>query len=1120
MARKGYRQRKSGKNNGNHDVLGITLVVISLFLLLCIAIPPILSIVSRAVFNIMLGVFGIFSYPLCIIVFLLGAFILTKRTFVMSKKAFVCTVLIAVFAMIILQLASTHAFLKERYVDYIADVYTAKYSAGGVILGTVAFGLKTALTEIGCYVIFSLAVVVTVVVLTDLIPRLRSRKGSVVPVAAPKPQKSGFDVKGEPQRVVSVETAPGLFVGTIERAEPPIQTETGRASEIPVKEKRSVTDYSENPVIERNVPQFDGDDKPLSEARFTLYGDSDVIGRQEIEEFGKQQAAETETPVVAEAVDPSENGFAYEAAQAPTPAVEPYERVNADARAVQPKKIVHPVGTSDGRSDKPEIFFPIEKKAELNDEGIENIDDIKARLQKAAKERKMSAQQEGNTQTFRSATETRGASFVVPEYGAPPRAEEDDRIIIPSDTRPQAAQPVVQAQPRFLQSDQSIAQPKAESVEDRFLRSMRQEPVRVESAVEPEPDVEDDIVDAYAMRTMDQPTEEPHEEEDVNPDDIIDGTHSTETPPDGILVGGAENSSRGPSLVLSDEPAVDLSEKHDMTSDIISGGDMSGMYVAVNEEPAAKPTKRQKNNAPLENQITIDGMLKEKAEGTVVMPPKRRKKYNYMPPPIDLLKIYDKNEFTEDELNANAQILESVVSGFLKTQVKVIAIVPGPQVTRYEIEVPSGVPVKSIEARSADIAYELAAVSGIRVEAPIPGKRAVGIEVPVPDSRRSTVGLREIIDSAAFAKAKSPMTFAVGKDLSGDLVLCDLEKVPHLLMAGQTGSGKSAGLNGLIISLLYKSSPDDLRFILVDPKRVEFSKYRGMPHLLFEKIVTEPTEALNSLKWACNEMERRYTILQKYSCSKISEYNALPDVTSGAIEKLPHIVIIIDELANLMQSQVANDIESKISSIAALARAAGIHLIVATQRPSADVITGTIKVNLSSRIAFKVGSQIDSRIILESNGAEALSGQGDMLFYPVDASSARRVQGSFVGGDEVVSVISYLKEHFECDFDEEAEKFVCGSGEGDVGGGGSGGGGNSADPLLPRILALAINSKMISVSVVQRRFSIGYARAARIIDYMEEMGYVGPNTGNNKGRDVLLTREQYIEKFGDDVDDN
>lgn len=1118
MARKGYRQRKSGNNNGNHDVLGITLVVISLFVLLCIAIPPILSIVSRAVFNIMLGVFGIFSYPLCIIVFLLGVFILTKRTFVMSKKAFVCTLLISVFALIILHLASTHAFLRQRYVDYIADVYTAKYSVGGVILGTLAFGLKTVLTEIGCYIIFSVAILITVVVMTDLVARIRARKASVAPAPVVKP-KSGFDVKGEPQRVVSVETAPGLFVGTIERTAPPIQTETGVASEIPVREKRNVTDYAENPVIERDIPRFDGDDRPLSEARFTLYGDSDVINKQEIEEFGKQ-VTEVEPPADASArfdqASAAQNDYvSTEASASSSAVVEPYERVNADARAVQPKKIVHTnSGISEGRSDKPEIYFPIEKKSDLNDEGIENIDDIKARLQKAAKERKHSDFE--SVQTVRTATETRGASFVVPEYGAPP--EPAEQIIIPSNAQPQTQQPIVQ--------------PQAESVEDRFLRAVRQETISVEPPrTEPEPDIADDIVDAYAMRTMDPPEVEESHEPDVNPDDIIDGTHSSGIntvnvePSRNIFVDNSDDDivdgTRGPSLVISDEPAIDLTETHDITSDIIDGGDTTGMYVSADSTPAPKPVKRQKNNGPIENQISIDGMLKEKAEGSVVlMQTKRRKKYNYMPPPIDLLKIYEKNEFTEDELNANAQILESVVGGFLKTQVKVIAIVPGPQVTRYEIEVPSGVPVKSIEARSADIAYELAAVSGIRVEAPIPGKRAIGIEVPVPDSRRSTVGLREIIDSAAFSKAKSPMTFAVGKDLSGGLVLCDLEKVPHLLMAGQTGSGKSAGLNGLIVSLLYKSSPDDLRFILVDPKRVEFSKYRGMPHLLFEKIVTEPTEALNSLKWACNEMERRYTILQKYSCSKISEYNAMPDVTSGAIEKLPHIVIIIDELANLMQSQVANDIESKISSIAALARAAGIHLIVATQRPSADVITGTIKVNLSSRIAFKVGSQIDSRIILESNGAEALSGQGDMLFYPVDASSARRVQGSYVGGDEVVSVISYLKEHYECDFDEDAEKFVCGGGGDGELGGGQGGGGNNADPLLPRILALAINSKMISVSVVQRRFSIGYARAARIIDYMEEMGYVGPNTGNNKGRDVLLTREQYIEKFGDDVDDN
>lgn len=1108
MAQKGYRQKKrNNKKSGNHDVLGITLVVISLFLLLCIAIPPILSVVSRAIFNIILGVFGIVAYPTLIAVFLLGVFILLGRTVPLSKKSVICTVLLIFFGLVILQLASTHAFLRQSYVDYIADVYSAKYSAGGVIFGTIAFGLKSAITEVGCYVVFSVAVVTVVVILTDLVGRIKARKKSTAPVAVVKAPTSGFDRKGEAQRVVSVDTPHGLFIGTIERKAPPIQTETGKASEIPVKEKRTVTDYADKPVMERDEmsERRADDDKPLSEARFTLYGDSDVINRLSAEEFSKQYTkADTQS-------DDKPNA---DAADFPVATPEPYERVSTDAQ-VQPKKIVHACETApqETRAYKHEIYFPIEKKTELNDEGIENVDDIKARLQRATKERKQSDIENAQTPPSRSSADMRGASFIVPEYGKPaPPPAPIMQTIAPSEPPEQI----------IVAADSRQDERRAESVDDRFLRAVMEaksaEPIDVPRAAD------DDIVDAYALRTMDQ--HDIQEQEDVNPDDIIDGTsHQTaQAKPviirtaepivsvDGIIAGKIGDGS----LVISDEPAVDLSETHDITSDIIDGDDLSGMYISAEKaQPVKQSAKRQKANAPLENQITIGEELKKKAEESVItIQTKQRKKYNYTAPPIDLLKQYEKTEASEEELQHNAEILENVVSGFLKTQAHVINIVPSSQVTRYELEVPFGVSVKGIEARSADIAYELAAVSGIRVEAPIPGKRAVGIEVP--NTKKSIVGLREIIDSSIFAKAKSPMTFSVGKDIGGNIVLCDLEKVPHLLIAGQTGSGKSAGLNGLIISMLYKSSPEDLRFILVDPKRVEFSKYRGMPHLLFEKIITEPNEALNALKWAVVEMDRRYTVLQKYSCNKVAEYNGLPDVVNGNLDKLPHIVIIIDELANLMQSSVAGEIENKISSIAALARAAGIHLIVATQRPSADVITGTIKANLTSRIAFRVGDQSNSRIILDTAGAEALAGNGDMLFFPVEANAATRVQGSYVSGEEVVSVVSYIKEHFECDFDEDAEKFVCGAGES---GGGTGGGGNNADPLLPRIVALAINSKQVSTSVIQRRFSIGYARAARIIDNMEDMGYIGPSVSNNKGRDVYITKEQYREKFGADVDD-
>ncbi|MDE7107154.1 MAG: hypothetical protein K2O39_02405 [Clostridiales bacterium] len=481
---------------------------------------------------------------------------------------------------------------------------------------------------------------------------------------------------------------------------------------------------------------------------------------------------------------------------------------------------------------------------------------------------------------------------------------------------------------------------------------------------------------------------------------------------------------------------------------------------------------------------------------------------SYKRPPYDLLKMYWPVDCSQEELQATAETLEKLVSQFLKTQVGVTQIILGPHVTRYELEVPRSASLKSLHMRCADIAKELAVDGGVRIEAPIPGKSAVGIEVP--KGNKSVVGLRELVSSQVFANNKSPLLFSVGMDVGGEPVVCDLEKIPHLLIAGQTGGEISVGLNSLIVSLLYKSGPEDLRFILVDPNRTEFSKFRGMPHLLFEKIVTKPIEALNVLEWAKEEMNRRYTLLQKYECCKIAEYNSMPDVLSGKLHKLPHVVIVIDELANLMQSLLSRKIESNISTIVALARATGIHLIVATRHPSADVITGYLKANFTSRIAYKVLDEMSSRIIIDMTGAEALTGDGDMLFFPQDAFVPKRVQGSFVGDDEVELVVDYLKEKYECDFDKEAEKFVSG-GDGDPDG-------IEADPILPQVIAYVIKKEQISAAIIQRRFAIGYARVARIIDYMEEQGFIGPVEAKTPRR-IIITREAFMEIYGKDVDD-
>ncbi|MBD5132732.1 MAG: DNA translocase FtsK [Clostridiales bacterium] len=1124
MAKNKNKKRK-GNGTGSHDVLGMSLIVVSAFLLLCIVIKPILGVFSEAIFGVMLGVFGIASYPMLLGLLITGILLLRSKHISMpSTKMTVCTVLLVLFALVILQLATTHAFLKEGFSDYIGDIYAAKYSAGGVIMGVISFGLKAAITEIACYVVFSIAIIVVVLVMTDAVNRIRNGKKKA-PEPAPEPSYRGMMSDAEARRVIPTVQA-GLFVGTIEPKESRYTTESGVASDLREDNNRRVSDYAETPVMTDAATA----ESRSAAAKMKLYGDADAIRRQSADEFRNN------------------SGFGYgersynddysSRQDQPTVLSEPYVRTNRDAEAQayrqaqaqarsaqpdMPRRIDY-----DGPPDNfTEVYFPIDKHFDFNDEGIVNAatdGDIKSTLQAHAEEQ---LQRDVDIiEAWHKPAERQAPP--PPVFDVPPRRETFE----PVEKIIDASDPVSKLQP---------------SMDDALISSL-------DTGFAPEPKVyplesekfkQDDIIDAFEVKgrfISSDPEDKFVADEDDEREEILDGTTATpitsieqkfggsnpfatdprekEVLSDDIITGGS-------SLKIVDGPAVDLTERRDNVSDIISGEDLSGMYITTDDipeepvKPVAAP-KRAKSNAPLENQMSIDNLLQDQAQTSVVAKDERRyKTYTFTPPPIDLLKEYEKQDDSPEELNAKKVILEQVVSNFLKVQVTVTNIVPGPQVTRYEIDVPSGTSVKGIEGLSTDIAYELAC-SSVRVEAPIPNKRAVGVEVP--NRNKAIVGLREIVSSTAFSKPKSPLVFSVGKDLGGDIVVCDLEKVPHLLIAGQTGSGKSAGLNSLITSLLYKSSPDDLRFILIDPKRVEFSKYRGMPHLLFEKTISEPNDALNALKWAAGEMDRRFTVMAKYSCSKLSEYNALPEVTSGKIDKLPHIVIIIDELANLMQSQVSGEIENRISQIAALARAAGIHLIVATQRPSADVITGTIKANLTSRIAFAVKDATNSRIIIDEVGAEALRGNGDMLYYPQDAAAPRRVQGSFVDGPEILTVVNYLKEHYECDFDTEAEQFVCGGskdGNGAVGGKDSGGSNEpDIDPYAERVMALALKTKQISVSVVQRRFSIGYARAARIIDSMEDNGFIGPSTGNNKPRDVLMTVEQYKEMFGHAPDDN
>ncbi len=481
----------------------------------------------------------------------------------------------------------------------------------------------------------------------------------------------------------------------------------------------------------------------------------------------------------------------------------------------------------------------------------------------------------------------------------------------------------------------------------------------------------------------------------------------------------------------------------------------------------------------------------------------------YTFPPFNLLRMESAEAVAdaESEINQNIDTLMRTFRNF-KVGISEISYSRGPTITRYELKPDSGTRIRTIANLVEDIGLALA-TSGIRMEAPIPNKSLVGIEVP--NRTRSNVYARQLIESEEFQNADSRLWACLGKDVAGKPIYFDISKMPHMLIAGATGMGKSVCINTIIVSLLYKARPDEVKLILIDPKKVEFGVYNGMPHLLVP-VVTDPKKAAGTLQWAVNEMERRFELIESVNMRDIKTYNA---ITAGDPEKefMPHVVIIIDELADLMMT-AADDVETSICRLAQKARAAGIHLILGTQRPSVDVITGLIKSNIPSRIAFTVASQIDSRTILDNAGAEKLIGKGDMLFNPVGAMKPIRVQGAFISEDEVINITNFIKANSsEVRYDtgvissiEEAAA-MCGQKKGTKSTDADGFVGD-ADPRFKDALEIAVESGSIATSAMQRALKVGYGRAARIIDVMESLNFVSPPSGN-KPREVYLTREQF-----------
>ncbi len=611
----------------------------------------------------------------------------------------------------------------------------------------------------------------------------------------------------------------------------------------------------------------------------------------------------------------------------------------------------------------------------------------------------------------------------------------------------------------------------------------------------------------------------------------------------------------------NDDPQIDL-----FTDEYGDGSFNTQIDIDLGSNNTQKKKRRKKKNSP-NIDITIDDDVKRDTKDnsndakdkfmdavknaqqdyTATVKPERKRtvekektesiiteENTYKYPPIGLLKLANNSGVNgEEEMKQNAEKLISTLDSF-GVSATITHISRGPSVTRYELHPAPGVKINKITNLSDDIALNLAA-NGIRIEAPIPGKAAVGIEVP--NKAVSVVSIRELIDSDEFENSKSKLTCVLGKDIAGKIITTDIAKLPHLLIAGTTGSGKSVCVNSLLISILYKASPDEVKLVLIDPKMVEFSKYKGVPHLLVP-VVSDVKKAAGTLAWAVSEMQDRYKLFAEFDCKDIESYNRLIDSNleymkenppyeneDGEMiqpvlevngldvrkEKLPRIVIAIDELADLMMT-APGEVEDSIVRLAQLARAAGMHLVIATQRPTANVITGLIKSNVPSRIALKVGSNMDSRIILDTGGAEKLIGRGDMLYMPVGAPNPIRVQGCFATDDEIGGVTKFVKKSAQAEYNAEIEEKIKRiAEEGQEDSGSDMAGDIQVDSKMEEAIKFVCEAGQASTSMLQRRLHVGYARAGRMIDDMEQLGVIGPHQGS-KPREVIMTYGEWLER--------
>ncbi len=1229
----------NGKNKSGHDTLGIVLIIVFSFLLLCsITGSLILGDIGLVVKNISIGLLGYFAYPIFLYCIIRGIFLLQNKELSVRLRNLISIIAIFLCAGIIVHLATTSSYIGE-FGSYMNRVFHSS-TVGGVFMGLFAYVLNVCLTSVGAYILLGCVIVVLLLLVAGFfdkgLPARKSAKKHNDSSSMPK-IKAGTSFVGN---------GGDLFIESI------VPNDTAMASpgsfdELPDETEKYVERRTYSPGEEYYSPEIQKMRKQQDERFDEIYKRS----RAHNILFGNDNAAQNE-----------QNGYGYSSGGSQSGGSQ-YGSYNSgsyhnsqdsskgwdDLIVIPPPKNISSRFVS-GSIINGDAIGPVKRQdnpAPVNDD--RQSDDRHFdfnQLKKSVYEEVYGTYADERKQYSDNAKNSRPDIKIVPPEDnedlytlpdpvqpmAPPANENRPPIIngdsieeeepetpdfIPYDNNKEQkeekkrppiiigssimadepyvnnetelpAKPNVNPAPiiRASHFEEDLAagkkQMQAEKQRDIAAEnpksSSAQQPSTAENAAKPAETAAQTKKDLPAKEESEHTAENIAEsrvdaaanqkesaaatpdikkqEASVLPDESESADYLP--PAQNIVNNAAEDIAFENSVNKSEDDDVAASESKPLAAELdtfdhddnAAGDEYEDDYAEIHGHPkfvdvtqeeaeklsdkfdkttksfsifdevidASENVKLAENSSKPQAAVVEKAAEKPKEEGK-----KPKKPYKYTPPSLDLLTT----ESTIPKINPETyeekkSLLEETLEN-LGIPAKVLGITVGPTVTRYELNMPTGMSVKKIENCEQDIRYGLACKGKIRIESPIPGKKAVGIEVP--NDENALVALKDIVDSKEFKSSTSPLTIALGKDIQGRVMISRIDKMPHLLIAGTTGSGKSACLNSLIISLLYKSSPEDVKLILVDPKRVEFTAYSGLPHMMIPDAITEAPQAINAFKWAREEMERRYKLLQANRVRNISEYNNLEEVKNRSLEKMPYIVVIVDEFADLMigsGNEKKRELENLISSIAGKARAAGIHLILATQRPSAEVITGTIKSNLPCRISFAVSNQTNSRIILDKVGAESLLGKGDMLYAPQENPDGIRIQGAFINTEEVINIVEQIKANNQSDFNEEFEKALVEQKEenndtddpdndnlSDAG----------YDKDLPDIVRMVIKTGQASGAMIQRRFSIGYMRAAKIVDQMEKFNFIGPHNGS-KPREVYISKEKFKEFFGEDFDED